>query len=188
MNHDRAGTIHFMALEMNNEPGEQIPRLYRHDPESFVWVLVYITVVNVEYDEGRPVKTSRPLVHGGGYAHLSDSSRRLVLFDHGYRLPVAEPHKHYLAVVENLVDYLVLLYNDSPRQGSTGSMKLEDYNPKDRLECLIGYVEKKGGWEWEPKWRSPRSGPSIGSNRNPKGHVRKFQTGSLALYGYRVPL
>src|SRR5205085_2329509 len=58
-NNDRTGTIPFLALNMlGGRFDDRIPRLYRHDAESFIWVLTYIALVNVEY-KGHTVKVSR---------------------------------------------------------------------------------------------------------------------------------
>jgi hypothetical protein len=51
-NSDRTGTIPFMAIDMlNGGLKDRIPRLYRHDLESFSWVLTYITVARIEYKD-----------------------------------------------------------------------------------------------------------------------------------------
>ncbi|KAK7680255.1 hypothetical protein QCA50_016764 [Cerrena zonata] len=49
---DRTGTMAFMALELLREEGLQgkIPRLYRHDLESFCWVFLWICYC---YDNGK---------------------------------------------------------------------------------------------------------------------------------------
>jgi serine/threonine protein kinase len=50
MNNDRTGTVPFMAIDLlDGGLDRRIPRLYRHDLESFVWVLAYITVAKIEY-------------------------------------------------------------------------------------------------------------------------------------------
>ena len=52
-NNDRTGTIPFMALDLlDGGLDRRIPRLYRHDLESFSWVLAYVTVAHVEYEGG----------------------------------------------------------------------------------------------------------------------------------------
>ena len=49
-NNDRTGTIPFMAIDLlDGGLDDRIPRLYRHDMESFIWVLAYITVANIQY-------------------------------------------------------------------------------------------------------------------------------------------
>ena len=53
-NNDRTGTIPFMAIDLL-EGGleDRIPRLYRHDLESFSWILAYISVAEIEYEDSR---------------------------------------------------------------------------------------------------------------------------------------
>jgi hypothetical protein len=59
-NNDRTGTVPFMAIDLlNGGLGGRIPRLYRHDMESFSRVLTYITVAKIEY-EGSDIKISPP--------------------------------------------------------------------------------------------------------------------------------
>jgi hypothetical protein len=51
-NNDRTGTIPFMAIDLlDGGLKDRIPRLYRHDMESFSWILAYITVANIEYKD-----------------------------------------------------------------------------------------------------------------------------------------
>ena len=60
-NNDRTGTIPFMAIDLLDGGLDRcIPRLYRHDLESFSWVLAYITVANIQY-EGQTITISPPL-------------------------------------------------------------------------------------------------------------------------------
>ena len=142
----RTGTIPFMALEMiKYAPKGQIPRLYRHDSESFIWVLVYITVLNVEYNRTGLVENSRPRAldpwfMGVGDIHLS--SKKALFFEYGHRVPVTEPHKRYLAIIRNLVGYWTKF-----ALRSTGPTEPEEDDPKGTLERLIEGVEKELGEE-----------------------------------------
>jgi hypothetical protein len=57
-NNDRTGTIPFMAIDLLDGGLEKrIPRLYRHDMESFSWILAYISVAKIEY-KGSSIKAS----------------------------------------------------------------------------------------------------------------------------------
>jgi hypothetical protein len=59
-NNDRTGTIPFMAIDLLKGGLEgRIPRLYRHDMESFGWILTYISVAKIEY-KGSSIKISSP--------------------------------------------------------------------------------------------------------------------------------
>ena len=54
-NYGRMGTIPFIALKMvEYRLRNRIPQLYRHDSESVIWVLAYITLANVEYNKITP--------------------------------------------------------------------------------------------------------------------------------------
>ena len=49
-NSDRTGTIPFTAIDLlEGGLDRRTPRLYRHDMESFSWVLAYITIAEIEY-------------------------------------------------------------------------------------------------------------------------------------------
>lgn len=49
---ERTGTIPFMALDLLSKKGQrgEVKHLYRHDLESFIWVLVW---VSFRYKDGR---------------------------------------------------------------------------------------------------------------------------------------
>ena len=138
-NSDRTGTIPFMALDMLKGGLEKrIPRLYRHDAESFIWVLVYITVVKVEY-KPHSVKISRPFsvepwFTGGRAFHLV--SKKAFATDYGGEYPVTEPYKQYVTTVRSLVRYWVRLNGSKP----SASTELEIDDPRGALERLIRRV------------------------------------------------
>ena len=48
------GTLPYMALDLLSEKGlrGEIPRLYRHDAESFAWSLIYLCLSTVKNEEG----------------------------------------------------------------------------------------------------------------------------------------
>ena len=52
---DNMGTVPFMALDLLSQQtfrGET-PRLYRHEAESFAWVLIYLYLATAEGDDGQ---------------------------------------------------------------------------------------------------------------------------------------
>ena len=112
-NNDRTGTIPFMAIDLLDcEPDDHIPRLYRHDIESFIWVLTYITVANIQYED-HVIKIS-PLRNVGTWfkdrdyadrqAHVT--SKPLLRFDYAsYRQPVAGGYFRYRSVVKRMIRY-----------------------------------------------------------------------------------
>ena len=139
-NHDRIGTIPFMALELvENGFDDQVSRLYRHDAESLIWVLVYITVITVEY-ENRSIKISRPVGIDAWFrrdpvAHVL--SKQALSYNYGTRLEVTEPHKQYTTIIKHLAKYWIQLFSSStPRSGP------EADDPKRDLESFIRCVEE----------------------------------------------
>ena len=111
-NSDRTGTIPFMAIDLlDGGLDDCTPRLYRHDMESFVWVLAYITVANIEYKDCA-IKISPPPELGAWFqdgdqsernAHIS--SKRLLHLEYGQR--VYEGYYHYRHVVREIIRYWV---------------------------------------------------------------------------------
>ena len=55
LGNERTGTIPFMALELLSPNGQngKVKHLYRHDLESFIWVLVWLSL---QYKDGEKVK------------------------------------------------------------------------------------------------------------------------------------
>ena len=51
---ENTGTLPYMALDLLSEKGlrGEIPRLYRHDAESFAWSLIYLCLSTVKNEEG----------------------------------------------------------------------------------------------------------------------------------------
>ena len=111
-NNDRTGTIPFMAIDLlDGGLDRRIPRLYRHDAESFVWVLAYITVAKVEYKHGT-IQIS-PLLGVNAWFKDNDhsdrdnhvSSKRLFHSAYGARQPVSGRYHDYVNVVKQMTRY-----------------------------------------------------------------------------------
>ncbi|KAF9644859.1 hypothetical protein BDM02DRAFT_3102266, partial [Thelephora ganbajun] len=111
-NNDRTGTIPFMAIDMlDGGLDDRIPRLYRHDMESFIWVLAYITVANIEYG-GRTIKIS-PLPEVDTWfkddgqanrdAHIL--SKRHFHVEYGRSQPVSDGYYCYRTVIQQMIWY-----------------------------------------------------------------------------------
>ena len=121
-NNDRTGTIPFMALEMVGSGfDDQISRLYRHDAESLIWVLVYITIITVEY-ENRSIKISRPTDVDTWFRRDPKThvlSKQALPSNYGTaRLKVTEPYKQYTTTIKHLAKYWTQLFSSStPRSG-----------------------------------------------------------------------
>ena len=111
-NNDRTGTIPFMAIDLlDGGLEDRIPRLYRHDMESFVWVLAYITVANIEY-KGGSVKIS-PLPDVDAWFKDDDlADRRAHVFSklvfhliYGRRQRVSSGYHRYRAIVRQMIQH-----------------------------------------------------------------------------------
>lgn len=136
-NYGRMGTIPFIALKMVE---------YRHDSESVIWVLAYITLANVEYNKITPSRhPGHQLQVPGptGSVLLIFYKKKTLFLKHSTRLPVAESYEQYSTIVRGLVKYWVGLFYFGP----SASTKPEDDDPKDTLERLIEGVEKELGEE-----------------------------------------
>jgi hypothetical protein len=159
-NSDRTGTIPFMALSMlDGGLDEQIPRLYRHDAESFVWVLTYITLVTVKY-KGRYALIFRPPVLDPWFegAH-GDHHRTKLAFPNIYsiRCQVSQGHEQYSVVVRQLIDYWVKFDNALAQSKNSGRLigpEIDD--PKCALEDLINGAEMLGAGA-ENEFAGPRA-------------------------------
>ena len=129
-----------MSLEMlSGGLEERIPRLYRHDAESFTWVLAYITIANVGYTSCS-VKISRPQPINCWFTrdyegHLS--SKHAFPAEYGRRFPVTKPHERYLNTIRSLICYWAGFDNTLIDSKSTGPAKLEIDDPNGALESLI---------------------------------------------------
>ena len=126
MNNDRTGTIPFMAIDLlDGGLDGRIPRLYRHDMESFVWVLAYITVANIEYKDCA-IKISPPPKVGAWFrdgdqserdAHVS--SKRLLPLEYGRIQPVYKGYYRYLHVIREIIRYWVTFHQSLRDMGYT---------------------------------------------------------------------
>jgi len=159
-NNDRTGTIPFMSLEMLDGGLEKrIPRLYRHDAESFVWVLTYATIIELQYS-GHSVKISRPMFvepwfSGDQQNHLS--SKRSLNGHYGRRYKVTEPHEQYVTTIRSLIDYWVRFELDLFDLRSNGSTKQDTDDPEGVLRSLIEGVETRLGADTQNRFAKVRT-------------------------------
>jgi len=167
-NSDRTGTIPFMAIDLlDGGLNDRTPRLYRHDVESFVWVLTYITLANIEYKDCT-IKISPPAGVKAWFrddspsdreAHIS--SKRLLPSEYGHIRQVCDGYFHYLGVVQQIIQYWGdfhkslrdTKYARQPRrpgrlmhiQEPGPSKPKADDNPTASLKLFITTVEKSLG-------------------------------------------
>jgi len=143
-NSDRTGTVPFMALDLlRGGLDRQIPRLYRHDAESFVWVLAYLTAITVEY-RGHSVRISRPPDFDSWFkddfrTHLK--SKRVLGNDYGRAFQIPGHHNQHFTTVRKLIAYWIEFDNALIDSENVGLVKLEIDDPVGALESLVGDVE-----------------------------------------------
>ena len=160
-NNDRTGTIPFMAIDLlDGGLDKRIPRLYRHDLESFIWVLAYVTVSYKQYTD-HTIKISSL---GGVRAWFKDrdeadrkahiSSKRLLYPEHGKRQPIFRSYRNYAGTVKQMIRYWVDFHDmdDTPQfdlpvlmevlvQNPTTS-KPEIDDPRGTVRTFIATVEE----------------------------------------------
>jgi len=162
-NDDRTGTIPFMTIDMlNGELDDRIPQLYRHDVESFIWVLAYITVAKIEYEDCTIEIT--PLLKVEAWfkddnqadrnAHIS--SKQSFHSAYGNSHPVSYGYRDYVSVVKQMIRYWsnfhesleATKYTQHPdwptpmpiRKPLTGEPEVED--PRGLMRLFITTVEE----------------------------------------------
>ena len=171
-NNDRTGTIPFVAIDLLDGGLQgRVPRLYRHDMESFIWVLAYITVARVRYDNSvigifllpGPVDawfkdgtTSDRNTHVESKLHFHSN--------YGLKQPVSGRYRDYTNVVKKMILYwdnfhealLSTKYTadaDWPEPviiQAPATLELGGDDPADSLKEFIGTVGKLlGGGVWE---------------------------------------
>ena len=111
-NNDRFGTIPFMAMDLL-EGGHirHIPQLYRHDMESFSWVLAYITVAYIEYKD-RTIKISplgnveawfRDDYEGDRRAHIL--AKKIFHKEYGRAQGISGRYRDYHTIIRKITQY-----------------------------------------------------------------------------------
>ena len=137
-NNDRTGTIPFMAIDMlDGGLDDRIPRLYRHDMESFIWVLAYITVANIEYKD-RNIKISprrrveawfKDNTQADRDAHIS--SKQSFHSAYGGKQAVSGRYHHYIDIVQQMIQYWSNFHQPSGARNRRTKFLLPNPNPKE---------------------------------------------------------
>ena len=168
-NTDRTGTIPFMAIDLlDGGLEDRIPRLYRHDLESFVWVLAYITIAIIDYEDCT-IKISYPPKVGAWFNDHGDQSGRNAHISskedfhsrYGRTQRVYQGYFRYVRVVRQIIQYwdefhkylLGVKYNMQPlvpgipvlAQEELGPSEPEVDDPAGSLKLFIITVEKSLG-------------------------------------------
>ena len=168
-NTNRTGTIPFMAIDLlDGGLEDRIPRLYRHDLESFVWVLAYITIAIIDYKDCT-IKISYPPTVEAWFDDYGDqsernahtSSKQLFHSGYGHLHQVCEGYFRYFHVVQRIIQYWVNFhrppqnakYTIQPRRRGApvrvpdvlGARKPEVDDPVRSLKLFIATVEESLG-------------------------------------------
>ena len=157
-NNDRTGTIPFMAIDLlDGGLDDRIPRLYRHDLESFIWVLAYITVANIEY-KGHTIKIS-PLPKVDTWFKDDDQadrdahilSKRQFHLEYGHIQQLFDGYYCYYSVVQRMIRFWVnfhqslrdMKYTLRPRQRGTSKPVREEPAPnKTEVDDPAGLLRR----------------------------------------------
>ena len=111
-NNDRTGTIPFMAIDLLNGGLERgIRRQYRHDLESFSWILAFVGVAQIEY-EGSKIKIS-PVQHVNAWFKDQDNDDRYYHVqskedfcrDYGSKFSITDNYGDYYQVIKRITRY-----------------------------------------------------------------------------------
>ena len=81
---DNTGTLPFLVLDLLNEQACEglVPRLYRHDAESFTWCLIYICICMGEIGDGQ-ISTCRRRLSSWSISMATCYFSKLRLFEDG---------------------------------------------------------------------------------------------------------
>jgi hypothetical protein len=159
-NIDRTGTIPFMAIDLlDGGLDRRIPRLYRHDLESFCWVLAFTTVADIEYQDCTikvsPVSGVNAWFRDGNQADRASHIESKHRFHprYGRTQPVHVRYYRYLQPIQRITQYWSNFHDSKmPTQMSldfeTGSILVESVgepevdDPTAFLKAFVTRVEE----------------------------------------------
>jgi len=143
-NSDRIVADPFAALEfLRDEDGRHIPRMYRHDAESLVWVLACLLAVTIKY-ENHSVKISWPpwvesWFTGDSRSH--QDSKVALSYNYGRISPGPGHHAQYSAVIRGLITSWAAIDAYVQDMRKKGVVELDINDPKNGLEDFVKRVE-----------------------------------------------
>jgi hypothetical protein len=165
-NYDRTGTLPFIAMDLlNGGLDDRVPRLYRHDLESFSWVLAYITVSGIEYSASIEKKTCTIKISHlqGVRAWFTDrtdqereahvNSKQVFSTEYGAEIGVFEGHYAYANVIKQITRYWSDLYKslrdsrpimEPLRYGMERGRVVRESEPDDPAKSLRSFVKAVG--------------------------------------------
>ena len=150
---DNTGTMPFLALDLLNEEAFKglVPRLYRHDAESFAWCLIYICVCMGKDDQGR-IRTINPHPLSSWFTHMTSSyASKITLNSRGFlnELPL---HRGTTPLVVALCVHWVRRYQDQIESKDSANLRLwtetvpaeeswREPSPRESLERVLERCE-----------------------------------------------
>ena len=160
-NNDQTGTIPFMAIDLLNGGLEEgIPRLYRHDLESFSWILAFVSASLIGFD-GSKIKIC--LVPGvdAWFRDEDARDRRAHTLskegfhaDYGWQPTISAGYYPYFHVIRRITQYWSELYisrrppiqffkpGEIPASRGPVATEPERDDPERSLSLFIEYLEK----------------------------------------------
>ena len=144
-NTDRTGTLPFMALPIIKSKDGCLPRMYKHDAESFFWVFTYISLANVKYI-GRTIHISRSdevnSWFGDNYINHHQSKGFIGLSYN--KKKVHNSYKQYRTTIRSLLAYWVHMADETEPEAETETeTETEVDNPEYDLKHMINGSRKE---------------------------------------------
>jgi hypothetical protein len=133
---ERTGTMPFMALDLLTEKAwnGQVKRLYRHDCESFAWVLLWICC---RYDQGKEIKKP-PLSD-----FITDTYEQCRRAKFGADVKEIEPTQSYVSFWEVASELIIDRLRDARPENRAEICKPEK-EPLEVFECYRKVLEEYG--------------------------------------------
>ena len=111
---DNTGMLPFMALDQLSRKGlrGEIPRLYRHEVESFAWILIYLYLATVEGEDGKNrIRTTDTLLIWFEDRVESGDVRRGLGFEGSSNCDISLAYPNTKRLARNLHKYWLDRYN-----------------------------------------------------------------------------
>jgi len=136
-NTNQTGTLPFMALPVIKCIDSRLPRMYKHNAESFFWVFTYISLANVEYSGGTIyISCSDEVAPWFGDNYISHRQLKGYISLAYNTYEVCNSYKRYRATIRSLLAYWVDLARETEME-----TKVDD--PMCDLECTTNGSRKR---------------------------------------------
>ena len=121
---ERTGTMPFMALDLltNDAWGGKLERLYRHDCESFGWVLLWICC---RYDNGKEIKNA-PLGEFITHDYNQCFEKKRTIFPRIYKIPPTPSYIQYWDAAIELLTWPFELRSNQEIRRALGELSTDE--------------------------------------------------------------